>query len=92
VQPFNRSCLPVCALKVGAHEAAVPERGTQALMAEKPSHLIEPSPAAQPTRRREVTQDVRVEAPVMGQIDLGAQPVDNLRQVSILGRPTKAPG
>jgi len=31
-------------------------------------------------------------APVMGQIDLGAQPVDNLRQVSILGRPMKAPG
>jgi hypothetical protein len=40
-QPLDPPCLPVCALQVGAHEATVPERGAQALVAEEPAHLVQ---------------------------------------------------
>ena len=53
-------------------------------MARKPSHLVQAGAAAQPARRCEVTQRVRVEAPVMGKTGLGAQPMKDLRKVPLL--------
>ncbi len=71
------------ALQIGAHEAAVPERGTHALMAKKPSHLVQTGAASQPARRGEVAESVRMEAVPVWQASLAAEPMKNLRQVPV---------
>jgi len=44
-------------------------------MPEESAHLVKTGTAAQPTRRGEVAQGVRVQTSIQGQTSLGAQPV-----------------
>jgi len=74
----------MCALQVGANQAAVPERGTQTLMTKKPSHLVQAGAASQPARRGEVAEGLRMQAMPVWQASLAAESVKNLRQVPAL--------
>jgi len=59
-------------------------------MAQEPPHLVQTGATSQPARCGEVLERMRVKAPVMGQAGLGAQPVENLDEVSVLERPARA--
>jgi len=78
------------ALQVGPYEAAVAQRGAQALVPEQPSHFIEPGAAAQPGSRRKVTERVRMQLAMIGQAGLAAEPVVDLNEVARLQRATLA--
>lgn len=79
-------------LEISPDQAAVAERGVQAFVPQQPTHFIQSCPAAQPARRREVSERVRVQPSMHGQTSLRTQAVQDLHQVARLQRPALTVG